>query len=180
MLPGSRSSGRAKRIVRGMACALACCAVTGCAVDKGAAPPDLQPADAVRTIATMRASGVQIYLCKRDQNGQLLWSFKAPEADLYDAGGKLAVKHYAGPSWEAPDGSKLTGKVLRQAANAREPGSIPLLLLQATSVGGAGLLGSARYVQRLNTHGGVALPQACTQEGQEDRVPYRADYVFIE
>ena len=67
-----------------------------------------------------------------------------------------------------------------QTPNAQEPDSIPLLLLQATSTGGTGLLARTRYVQRLNTLGGQALPQACTQEGQENRMPYRADYVFLE
>jgi len=144
-----------------------------------AAPAALQPADAQHRIAALSASGVQIYVCKRDQNNQLAWAFKAPQADLYNAAGTLVVKHYAGPSWEATDGSKLTGKVLRQAPNTAQPGSIALLLLQASSVGGPGLLASARYVQRLDTRGGVAPAQACTQEGQEGRSPYLATYVFL-
>lgn len=144
------------------------------------APPELKPADAGRTIAVLQASGVQIYQCKRAADGRLLWTFSAPEATLKDGTGQLVVKHYAGPTWEAPDGSKITGKVLRQAPNTREPDSIPLLLLQATSTGGPGVLAGTRYVQRLNTQGGQALPQACTQEGQENRMPYRADYAFLE
>lgn len=150
------------------------------AIAQTVTPPALQPADARHTIISLSASGVQIYVCKRDQQNQLTWAFKAPLADLYDASGKLVVKHSAGPTWEASDGSKLTGKVLQQAANTAEPGSIPLLLLQATNVGGAGLLASAHYVQRLNTRGGVAPAQPCTQEGQEGRSPYLADYVFLE
>jgi hypothetical protein len=145
-----------------------------------AAPPTLQPADAHHTVASLSATGVQIYTCKRDQNNQLAWAFKAPQADLSDASGKLVLKHYAGPSWEAADGSKITGKVLQQVPNTQEPGSIPLLLLQATSAGGPGMLSSVRYVQRLNTHGGAAPAQPCTQEGQEGRTPYRADYVFLD
>ena len=75
--------------------------------------------------------------------------------------------------------SKITGKVLQQAANTTEAGSIALLLLQATSTGGPGLLASVRYVQRLKTQGGAAPAEPCTQEGQEIRVPYRANYVFL-
>lgn len=156
------------------------CLLASCATGRDAPPPELQPADGGRVIATLRATGVQVYQCKRDQGGRLAWTFRAPEANLYDAYGQPAGKHYAGPTWEATDGSKVTGKVLRQAANARESDSIPLLLLQATSTGGPGLLSTARYVQRLNTQGGVALPQACNQEGIENRMPYRADYVFID
>ncbi len=156
------------------------CLLAACATGREAPPPELQPADAGRVIATLRATGVQVYQCNRDQNNQLMWSFRAPEASLFDVYGHPAGKHYAGPTWEAADGSKVTGKVLRQAANPREADSIPLLLLQATSTGGPGLLSTARYVQRLNTQGGVALPQACSQEGVENRMPYRADYVFLE
>ena len=160
--------------------------LASCASTRVAAPPELQPADARGTIAVMHASGVQIYQCKRASDGRLLWTFLAPEATLKDDFGQIIVKHYAGPTWEAPDGSKVTGKVLKQAPNtqnaqnAQEPDSIPLLLLQATSTGGPGLLSNTRYVQRLNTQGGQALPQACTQEGLENRMPYRADYVFLE
>lgn len=144
------------------------------------APDRLQPADAHHTVATLSATGVQIYVCKRDGDKPLAWAFKAPQADLYDGAGKLAVKHAAGPSWEAPDGSKITGKVMQQAPNSAEAGAIPLLLLQATSVGGTGLLSTVRYVQRLQTHGGTAPSQPCTEEGQEGRSPYLAQYVFLD
>lgn len=156
------------------------CLLVSCAIAQEAAPPELQPPDASRSIAVLHASGVQIYVCKRAQGNALSWAFKAPEAELRDASGKLVARHYAGPTWAAPDGSTVTGKVLRQAANARAPDSIPLLLLQATSSGGPGLFAAVHYVQRLNTQGGIAPAQACTQEGQESRVPYRADYVFLE
>lgn len=144
------------------------------------APAALQPADAHHTIATLSATGVQIYVCKRDGDKPLAWAFKAPQADLYDAVGKLVVKHSAGPTWEAPDGSKIMGKVVQQAANTAEAGAIPMLLLQATSVGGAGLLSGTRYVQRLQTHGGVAPTEPCMEDGQEGRSPYLAQYVFLD
>ncbi|KHK49140.1 hypothetical protein PI87_26435 [Ralstonia sp. A12] len=144
------------------------------------APAALQPADAHHTIATLSATGVQIYVCKRDGNKPLAWVFKAPQADLYDAAGKLVVKHGAGPTWEAADGSKITGKAVQQVANSAEAGAIPMLLLQATSAGSVGLLSSARYVQRLQTHGGIAPAQPCTEEGQEGRSPYLAQYVFLD
>ena len=143
-------------------------------------PDTLQPADAHHTVAALSATGVQIYVCKRDGDNPLAWAFKAPQADLYDAAGKLVIKHGAGPSWEAADGSRITGKVLQQSANAAEGGAIPLLLLQATSAGGTGWLSSVRYVQRLQTHGGIAPTQPCTIEGQEGRSPYLAQYVFLD
>lgn len=143
-------------------------------------PDVLQPAGTHHTVAALSASGVQIYVCKHDGNKPLAWVFKAPQADLYDATGKLVIKHGAGPSWEAGDGSKITGKALQQTANTAEPGAIPLLLLQATSAGGTGLLSTVRYVQRLQTHGGIAPAQPCTEEGQEGRSPYLAQYIFLD
>ena len=55
------------------------------------------------------AKGVQIYICNV-KGGASEWDFKAPEADLIDAQG--FAKNYAGPTWEAFDGSKIVGKIL--------------------------------------------------------------------
>jgi len=168
-------------IVTGAALALACTAAwVSTAQAQTAVPATLTPPETTHVVAALRASGTQIYVCKRDANNELSWTFKAPSADLYDASGQLVVKHGAGPSWEASDGSKITGTVLQQAPNTDQPGSIALLLLQATPAGGPGLLASVRYVQRLDTRGGVAPAAPCTQEGQEGRSPYLAEYVFLE
>src|SRR6185503_67311 len=43
-------------------------------------------------------------------------------------------RHYAGPHWEASDGSKVLGTV-RERADAPAAGAIPWLLLSAKSVG---------------------------------------------
>jgi hypothetical protein len=163
-------------VISGCAGLAVCCI----AAAQTAAPPELEPADAHHVVASLGASGVQIYVCKPDQNNHLAWTFKAPQADLYDASGKLVAKHYAGPSWEATDGSKITGKVMQQMPNSQQPGSIPLLLLKATNAGGPGQLASVRYVQRWNTRGGAAPLHPCVQEGQEGRSPYLADYVFLD
>ncbi len=39
------------------------------------------------------------------------WVFKAPEASLMDDQGKIIGKHYAGPTWESSDGSKVGGQI---------------------------------------------------------------------
>ncbi|CAG4898997.1 DUF3455 domain-containing protein [Paraburkholderia gardini] len=171
-----RSGRLAHRVITCCTGLAACCIATAQATP----PPELQPAGAQHVVASLDASGVQIYVCRRDQNNHLAWVFKAPQADLYDGSGKLVAKHYAGPTWEATDGSRITGKVLQQMPNSQQPGSIPLLLLQATSAGGPGQLASVRYVQRWNTRGGIAPLHPCTREGQEGRSPYLADYVFLD
>ncbi|MGF6724619.1 hypothetical protein P3T43_003988 [Paraburkholderia sp. GAS41] len=164
-----------------LALALACSvAAVGSALAQSAVPAALTPADATHVVATLKAGGTQIYLCKRDANNALSWVFKAPSAELYDASGELIVTHSAGPTWAAADGSKITGAVLQQAPSADQPGSIPLLLLRATNGAGPGLLATVRYVQRLDTHGGAAPSGSCTQEGQEGRSPYIAVYRFLD
>jgi Protein of unknown function (DUF3455) len=140
---------------------------------------DIPPALAVQEGATLlgkyAARGVQVYFC-RAKGAANEWAFKAPEAKLVDAEGKPFAKHYAGPSWEAPDGSKAVGKVLANAPAPTE-GAIPWLLLSAES-SGSGQLAGVHFVQRVRTSGGVAPAGACPTVGAEQRVDYTADYIF--
>lgn len=169
------------RVLGGTSAAFICSAVScNAAHAQTAVSAALTPAEATHVIAALKASGTQVYVCKRDANQKLAWVFKAPSADLYDASGQLVVKHSAGPTWQASDGSEITGKVLQQAPNPDQTDSIPLLLLKATNAGGPGLLATVRYVQRLDTRGGLAPSGPCTQEGQEGRSPYLAEYLFLE
>ena len=121
------------------------------------------------------AKGVQIYVCSV-RGGANEWAFKAPEAELTDAQGKVFAKHYAGPTWEAPDGSKVVGKVLVNEL-APKAGAIPWLLL-STESSGSGVLAGVRFVQRVNTSGGLGPTGAFPTTGTERRVDYTADYIF--
>ncbi len=58
---------------------------------------------------TLDARGVQIYECRAvaGDPAKYEWAFKAPEADLFDAQGRKVGRHYAGPTWELADGSKV-------------------------------------------------------------------------
>jgi hypothetical protein len=121
------------------------------------------------------AKGVQIYVC-RVKGTATVWSFKAPEAELVDAQGRPFVKHYAGPTWEAPDGSKIVGTALASEPSPKT-GAIPWLLL-STKSSASGVLAGVRFVQRINTSGGVGLTGVCPTVGTEQRVDYTADYIF--
>jgi hypothetical protein len=121
------------------------------------------------------AKGVQIYVC-RVKGVANEWDFKAPEAELADTQGKPFAKHYAGPSWEAADGSKIVGKVLASEPAPKE-GAIPWLLL-STQSSASGVLAGVRFVQRVNTAGGAGPTGACPTAGMEQRVDYAADYIF--
>lgn len=160
-------------------------ACVGCgSAAKVAAPPaapvpdSLKPPAGQTASVTANAVGVQIYECKpvKDDATKLEWALRGPEAELLDAGGGKIGKHYAGPTWEANDGSKVVGEV-----KAKDPGpdgtAIPWLLLGAKSNEGTGAFAQVVSVQRLETVGGKAPDGAC-EAGKEARVPYRAKYVF--
>jgi Protein of unknown function (DUF3455) len=138
-------------------------------------PPKLVPPQEGPLVGKYAAKGVQIYVCSV-KGGANEWSFKAPEAELVDAQGRPFAKHYTGPSWEAPDGSKIVGKVLAYEP-APKAGAIPWLLL-STDSSGSGVLAGVRFVQRVNTSGGVGPTGACPTVGTERRVEYTADYIF--
>jgi hypothetical protein len=138
-------------------------------------PDKLAPPQEGLLIGKYAAKGVQIYVCSVKGSANE-WSFKAPEARLIDAQGALFAKHYAGPTWEAPDGSKVVGKLLANEP-APKADSIPWVLLSGAP-SGSGVLAGVRFVQRINTSGGVGPTGACPTAGAERRVDYTADYAF--
>ena len=85
-----------------------------------------------------------------------------PEAELFDGYGAHAGKHFAGPRWEAPDGSRVAGSV-KAHADATGAGAIPWLLLAAKSDGPEGVLSKVSSVQRVNTSGGAAPTTGCAE-----------------
>lgn len=152
----------------------------GCASAPTAVPANLEPPATEKRMMTLSAAGVQVYQCRAKPGapGDYEWSFVAPDAQLTDANGKPAGKHYEGPHWEAPDGSRVVGTV-KARADAPAYGAIPWLLLSTTSDGPEGAFSKVTSIQRVNTTGGVA-PAGCAKEdeGYRERVPYTADYVF--
>lgn len=141
-------------------------------------PQQLQPPANEQLLLQVHAKGDQVYTCKEDVT-QYTWVLKAPDAQLFDKDGKPFGKHFAGPSWEANDGSRVVGKAV---ANVPSPDadSIPWLLVNIVSHEGTGVLARATTIQRLNTKGGKAPASGCdaSHAGKELRVPYSADYLF--
>ncbi|MEP7302558.1 MAG: DUF3455 domain-containing protein [Caldimonas sp.] len=142
--------------------------------------------EAVRVPAghTMRMAttgvGEITYECREKSAaaGQYEWAFVGPVAMLHAADKRNVGKYYAGPTWEASDGSKVTGKQV--AIAPAMPGSIPLQLVKTEPAMGAGSMTGVTYIQRLNTKGGVAPATTCeaANKGQRRQVAYEADYVF--
>jgi len=135
-----------------------------------------------KLVLEARAEGVQIYRCKQSaaDPSRYEWAFEAPEAELFDAGGTSVAKHYAGPTWEGRDGSKVVGEV-RAHVDAPQPGAIPWLLLAAKSNAGSGTFATVKSIQRVNTEGGAAPVGGCPPEmaGQAVRMPYKGVYRFF-
>jgi hypothetical protein len=151
----------------------------GAAVWAQQVPAALQPPDNEQLVVQVHAKGDQIYSCKAD-GAQAGWTLKAPEAQLFDKDGKAFGKHFAGPSWEANDGSRVVGKA---ASNLASPDaeSIPWLLVKVVSHAGEGVLARVTSIQRIDTKGGKAPATGCDagHAGQEVRVAYSADYLFF-
>ena len=122
------------------------------------------------------AVGVQIYNWSGSN-----WAFVAPEATLFaDANHHAEVgKHFGtptGPAWQTKSGSE----VIEQRVDSCTPDStaIPWLLLRTISETGNGVLDGVSFVQRVNTVGGVAPSAPGASVGEEQRVPYTAEYFF--
>jgi hypothetical protein len=128
------------------------------------------------------AKGVQIYECAADASGALAWKLHAPRADLVDDAGATVATHFGGvdknlppgPYWESKDGSRVHAA---KPVSVPNPGSIPLLRLEATDTSGDGVFAKVAFIQRLDTTGGAAPAGACVA-GKTTEVPYTAKYYF--
>ncbi len=149
-------------------------------VDNAALPEPVRVPAGQKVMMSTTGVGEITYECreKKDMAGAHEWAFVGPVATLYSGDKKTVGKYYAGPTWEANDGSKVTGKQLGVAPAA--PGNIPLQLVKTDPAMGAGAMTGVSYIQRLNTKGGVAPAMACdaTSKGKRQQVAYEADYVF--
>jgi hypothetical protein len=136
--------------------------------------PDTLKPPANETLALKaQAAGDQIYTCDGSA-----WVLSGPDAKLTDEAGKQVGSHFAGPTWEWSDRSRVTGRAVANATP--DPESIPWLLLTAAQHQGDGMLKSVSSIQRLSTKGGKAPASGCdaSHKGQEARSHYTAVYYF--
>lgn len=150
------------------------------AIDNATLPEPVRvPAGHLQTLETV-GTGEITYECreKKDMAGAYEWAFVAPVATLWDMQQKSIGKYYGGPTWEAMDGSKVTGKQIAIAPAAA--GNIPLQLVKADPAMGNGAMNGVTFIQRLETKGGVAPSAACNAAaaGTKQQVAYQAKYVF--
>jgi hypothetical protein len=123
-----------------------------------------------------RAKGVQIYPCDPTTHK---FGKAHPDAILVTHKGEI-IKHTAGPTWTAADGSSVKGALVL-AVPAPAENAIPWLLLSTTSVGTPnGMLSNVTYIQRVYTEHGNAPSHGCDADdaGKETPVFYEAEYYF--
>jgi Protein of unknown function (DUF3455) len=146
--------------------------------DPSQAPAGLRPPSGQRLLFQAHGVGDQIYTCKNTATG-FAWTLMSPDARLLGPHGELLGRHFAGPTWEAKDGSSITAKPAAHVESPN-PDSIPALLLTVTAHSGHGTLEHVEAIQRLNTKGGVAPRSGCDAQAAdtERRAPYEADYYF--
>jgi hypothetical protein len=139
----------------------------------------VEPPQGSTLLLEVEANGVQIYTCE-SKASTFEWSFKAPEANLFDKQGRQLGIHFAGPTWKMEDGSAIVGDVVAKG-DAPEQGAIQWLLLRVKSQEGTGALAQAAFIRRIDTKGGVAPKTGCdaSHVSQQARMRYSAVYQFF-
>ena len=137
-------------------------------------PDNLKPPLTEKLAFTAHATGDQIYTCDGAN-----WTFTSPEAKLFDKTGRQIGSHFAGPTWESFDGSRVIGRAVANVTP--DAHSIPWLLLAAANHEGSGVMSNVLSIQRLNTKGGKAPASGCdaSHKGEKASVHYTADYLFF-
>lgn len=132
---------------------------------------------------TMETTGVGeiTYECRDKANavGQTEWFFVGPKAVLNDRAGQQVGTYFGPPAtWQAKDGSKVTGTQLAVAPSSA--GNLPYQLVKANPAEGKGAMTNVAYIQRVALKGGVAPSAECTaaNKGKQEVVKYQADYIF--
>ena len=150
----------------------------GAAYAEVSIPEQIKAPAGYSPVLTAHAKGDQIYQCSAEK-GEFAWQTLAPDAKLFDEQGNIVGNHTAGPLWEYKEGSRVVGKVVKKIDMA--PGSaISWLLVEVLSHQGDGLFSNVGFINRINTHGGLAPKSGCDANhlGSEKRDAFTEDYVF--
>jgi hypothetical protein len=144
-------------------------------------PDSIKVPDGHKVAMETTAAGEITYECRDKANaaGMTEWVFVGPKAVLSDRSGKQVGTYFGPPAtWQAKDGSKVTGTQLAVAPST--PGSLPYQLVKANPAEGKGAMSGVSYIQRVALKGGVAPGTECTSanKGKQEVVKYQADYIF--
>ena len=144
-------------------------------------PDSIKVPDGHKVALETTGVGEITYECRDKANaaGQVEWVFVGPKAVLNDRSGKQVGTYFGPPAtWQAKDGSKITGTQLAVAPSS--PGNLPYQLVKANPAEGKGAMSGVSYIQRVALKGGVAPSSECTvaNKGKQEVVTYQADYIF--
>ena len=144
-------------------------------------PDSIKVPDGHKVALETTGVGEITYECRDKANaaGQTEWTFVGPKAVLNDRSGKPVGTYFGPPAtWQAQDGSKVTGTQLAVAPSGA--GNLPYQLVKANPAEGKGAMSGVSYIQRVALKGGVAPSSECTaaNKGKQEVVKYQADYIF--
>ena len=144
-------------------------------------PDSIKVPDGHKVALETTGVGEITYECRDKANaaGQTEWTFVGPKAVLNDRSGKPVGTYFGPPAtWQAQDGSKVTGTQLAVAPSGA--GNLPYQLVKANAAEGKGAMSGVSYIQRVALKGGVAPSTECSaaNKGTQAVVKYQADYIF--
>ena len=162
-------------------------------------PANLEVLGGFEPFLVRHAVGTQNYICvPADTPTGGDWLFLGPQATLFKSDGQQDLTHFLSKNphkgnalhatWQHSRDTSVVWATKHQGstdANYVAPGAIEWLLLEMSGAevgpGGGGKVSGTRFIQRVNTVGGVKPPSAeCTSTTGYARrlVPYEADYYF--
>ena len=122
-------------------------------------------------------SGYQQFQCTTDSKGRY-WRFVSPKAELKDKSGRTVATQGSEFTFQAPDGSVLTSKIVRWDEKA-PPLDVRSVLFETHGHGKTGVLTGVRWVKRIEGKGGIPQTRcSASQLGTFLQVPFTARYVF--
>ena len=163
-------------------------------------PPKIEVGDGFSLFYSAHAIGTQNYMCLPAAAG-FAWRPIGPQATLFQTFfgfRQQVVTHFlsanadegglARATWQhSLDSSRVWAKSIESSSDPEfvDANAIPWLKLERAGFqsgpAGGSFLTQARYIQRLNTSGGLAPATGCAQAtdvGVMALVPYEADYFF--
>ena len=166
---------------RQLVCLAALFTATPAAFAQTALPDSIKVPDGHKVAMETTGVGEITYECRDKANaaGQTEWFFVGPKAVLNDRSGKQVGTYFGPPAtWQAKDGSKVTGTQLAVAPSS--PGNLPYQLVKANPAEGKGAMNGVSYIQRVALKGGVAPSAKFTaaNKAKQEGVKYQPDYIF--
>lgn len=113
-------------------------------------PDSIKVPDGHKVALETTGVGEITYECRDKANaaGQTEWTFVGPKAVLNDRSGKPVGTYFGPPAtWQAQDGSKVTGTQLAVAPSGA--GNLPYQLVKANPAEGKGAMSGVSYIQRV-------------------------------